>query len=345
MELARSYFERSAAIDGQATVLGHLVQTGIFLRDTSLLRRAWPVLDRTEDAPKWMFGWLAAATTGDAALLASLRQRPVHAASDPSALQGAYAAYGAVVPARLLDEMFERWIGAIGDDGPRSLVQAARGFALAGLGRPAAAERVWAGLPAAAAVGAYEARLVLALAGDGAGLDTEGALRRMATAGAGSGPEAERAACLAELWRRVQGDSARADAGRFRQSQARCARALDAVALGFSRAPDADSALAAVDSIVYNASATTSAELFEGLALAHAWERRGNARRAAAAVRYGIATDPGRRMDGRLSALAGDTVTAVYAYRRWLALTADAEPAVQAARESVRAELDRLTGQ
>jgi len=337
LEIARTALERSAAIDSQATVLNHLVLAGILLQDTALLRRAWPALDRTDDGGRWVLGWLAAASTGDAAQLALLRRRPI----EPAFIRSGFIAASAVIPPRLLDEMFDRYLAAVTEQHFRKLAEYFRGNAHAMMGRPTAAERAWAGSQALA----DEARVDLDLAGEGAGLDVEGSIRRLAAAGAGSGPATVRAACIAELWHRARGDSARADADTFRPSEPRCARALDAATLGFSRAPDADAALAAVDSSLHNAStATAQAEAFEGPVLARAWERRGNARRAAAAVRHTTQSDFGLRLEGRLSVLAGDTAAALHAYRRWLALTANADSVVAPMRDSVRAEVARLEG-
>ena len=48
------------------------------------------------------------------------------------------------------------------------------------------------------------------------------------------------------------------------------------------------------------------------------------------------------RDEGHLAALVGDTVGAIKAYRRYLALRFDPEPPLRAQRDSVSAELSRL---
>lgn len=342
LAIARAALERSAAIDSQATVLNHLVWIGIQTDDTLLLRRAMPALDRTDDATKWMAGWLAAATTGDAARLAALRRRPVDHAADPGAIQAAFIAAGAAVTPALLDEMFDRWVRAIPVESGRQVIQAFHGQAMALAGRPSAAERVWGGLTMTPAAPLDELRLSLALTGDAAGLDVAGAVRRLADHS--TTDSTSRGACLLELWRRDHGEAARVDPERFRTEQPRCARALEVASLGWSAAADAEGRLAALDSAVHHTfPSTADAEQVEGPILARAWERRGNARRALAAVRRNVSAVVGLREEGRLGALAGDTAGALYAYRMWLRLTQVAEPVLQPARDSVRAEVARLT--
>ncbi|MEJ2504150.1 MAG: hypothetical protein P8177_12700, partial [Gemmatimonadota bacterium] len=51
-----------------------------------------------------------------------------------------------------------------------------------------------------------------------------------------------------------------------------------------------------------------------------------------------------RREEGRLAAAAGDTAAAVDAYRRYLAMRTDPEPALRPEVERVRRELERLVG-
>jgi hypothetical protein len=51
------------------------------------------------------------------------------------------------------------------------------------------------------------------------------------------------------------------------------------------------------------------------------------------------------RQEGRLADLAGDRPGAIEAYRRYLALRPDPEPAIKPQVEQVRAELARLVGE
>jgi hypothetical protein len=64
---------------------------------------------------------------------------------------------------------------------------------------------------------------------------------------------------------------------------------------------------------------------------------------------WGFSNLPGEavrsREEGRLAALDGDTAGAVRAYRRYLALRREAEPSLVPQRDSVQAEVTRLTRQ
>jgi eukaryotic-like serine/threonine-protein kinase len=90
-------------------------------------------------------------------------------------------------------------------------------------------------------------------------------------------------------------------------------------------------------------------EDFVNLEVARLRERQGDIRAALSAVRrrayaYHL-TDylaPHLREEGRLAALSGDTTGATRAYRHYLALRSDPEPALRPAVEAVRAELAKL---
>ncbi len=92
-------------------------------------------------------------------------------------------------------------------------------------------------------------------------------------------------------------------------------------------------------------------EDFANLEVARLRERQGNLRAALAAVRrrpyaYHL-TDylaAHLREEGRLAAMAGDSAGAVSAYRHFLALRSDPEPALRPAADSIRAELAKLGG-
>jgi tetratricopeptide (TPR) repeat protein len=92
-------------------------------------------------------------------------------------------------------------------------------------------------------------------------------------------------------------------------------------------------------------------EDFVNLEVARLRERQGDRRAALAAVRrrpyaYHL-TDylaPHLREEGRLAALTGDRPGAVRAYRHYLALRSDPEPALRPGVEAVRAELAKLAG-
>ena len=87
------------------------------------------------------------------------------------------------------------------------------------------------------------------------------------------------------------------------------------------------------------------------LLLARLWEKEGDLPRALKAVRRRSGAFPigpnfmttFLREEGRLAALTGDTLSAIRAYRHYLGLRHDPEPAVRPAVERVRRELGVLT--
>jgi hypothetical protein len=92
-------------------------------------------------------------------------------------------------------------------------------------------------------------------------------------------------------------------------------------------------------------------EDFVDLEVAGLRERQGDLRAALAAVRrrpyaYHLSDYLAAhlRAEGRLAALTGDSAGAAQAYRHYLALRSDAEPAVRPSVDSVRAELAKLAG-
>jgi len=92
-------------------------------------------------------------------------------------------------------------------------------------------------------------------------------------------------------------------------------------------------------------------EDFANLEVAHLRERQGDLSAALAAVRrrpyaYHL-TDylaAHLREEGRLAAMTGDRAGAVRAYRHYLALRSDPEPALRPAVDTIRAELAKLVG-
>jgi hypothetical protein len=90
-------------------------------------------------------------------------------------------------------------------------------------------------------------------------------------------------------------------------------------------------------------------EDFANLEIARLRERQGDLRAALAAVRrrsyaYHLSDylAPHLREEGRLAALTGDTAGAVAAYRHYLALRSNPEPALRPGVEAIRAELAKL---
>ena len=135
-----------------------------------------------------------------------------------------------------------------------------------------------------------------------------------------------------------------------------CAQVLAAELADALRRPDAAARLAQLDSLMRTGPAATSWLLaVANLAVARLEEAHGNIAAALAAtrrrtrivdlgeVRVLVALSTFEREEGRLAALMGDTVAAVRAYRRYLALREDPEPAVRPEVARVRGELARLT--
>ena len=123
---------------------------------------------------------------------------------------------------------------------------------------------------------------------------------------------------------------------------------LDAqLAVGDHR-PDALTRLLELDSLLQAAPRWGGLEHWGNLVAARLWHQRGDVVRALATIRRrAVAGLPGVRStfatslrdEGRYAALAGDRGGAIKAYRHYLALRSDAEPAVGPKVEEVRAEL------
>jgi eukaryotic-like serine/threonine-protein kinase len=179
----------------------------------------------------------------------------------------------------------------------------------------------------------------------------------------------DRDLCLEQQWRLARGDSAttRAAIGRLRSAdapggsisdsvppaaapRALCAAVLEAWLATLGRRADAGLLLDRLDSLV-TTGAGGSVGLQDNLILARLREAAGDPRGALAAVRrrvYGLQPEflsTHLREEGRLAALTGDTAEAISAYRQYLALRSDPEPALKPGVERVREELAGLLGE
>jgi serine/threonine-protein kinase len=124
---------------------------------------------------------------------------------------------------------------------------------------------------------------------------------------------------------------------------------LEAQLAAAQRRPEADDLLRALDSALADPTGVTWTS-YGNLVLARLHEARGDLPAALAALRrryVGVATFPHYvtflREEGRLAALTGDRAGAVRAYRHYLTLRSEAEPALQPQVRQVRAELERLS--
>jgi hypothetical protein len=155
----------------------------------------------------------------------------------------------------------------------------------------------------------------------------------------------------AALWRLSRGDTTRAandiralrrsPTGRDPQSQL-----LDALLANIVDRPDADVALARLDSLALVGFGPSPHVI--NLVSARIHERRGDLAGALAALRRGRWYFPPEnlstydREEGRLSLLTGDTAGATRAWTHYLALRADPEPSVRPEVERIRAQLRRI---
>jgi len=164
------------------------------------------------------------------------------------------------------------------------------------------------------------------------------------------------AGCLATRWRLATGDTsgvARA-AALLRTSSARavqvCADLIDGTMAAMRNDPGAIAAALRADSLMRLMPALGAFPVpAHNLALGRLFERLGDPARGLAAVRRGgsnhahtLIAAPYARAEGRLAALVADTTGATTAYRYYLRLRADPDPALVPQRDSVRAELARL---
>ena len=129
---------------------------------------------------------------------------------------------------------------------------------------------------------------------------------------------------------------------------------LDAQLAMLAGRPDAAQRLVSLDSMLALGPIGDHVRLVGNLVASRLWERAGNVRKAyEAAQRWAFTTSP---VDGslhapylreqtRLGAAAGDREAAIAAYRRYLRLRANAEPALARDLAMVRSELEKLERQ
>ena len=353
---ARDAFERSVALDSQPTSLHHLVEIGLWTRDTVLLRSAWAAFDRV--APyDYGLGQMVAWRLGDTRMLEAMRRRPPRGTPDTMNVAEVYWLGPSIgMPAALVDEAFER---------SRTL-PAANVFADSRImyfltamnaGRPAAAERATRAPPRDTAVfrgfNADVWLMVAAVMNDG---DTVLALAARERVLAARYPDSNAIAvarCGTALYDRLRGDSVVVEEDLLNgHEQSGCVVALRLVAA--TRAGTLDSAAIARYDSAWDAHPGSllwpTTGLFRMLS-ARAWESIGNRPLALAQARYvGVGWPPDfltaqkRVLEARTAATLGDTIGAIRAYREYLDLRRDAEPALIPQRDSVQTELNRLLG-
>jgi len=353
MAQARDEFERSLALDTQATVLGHLLDLGLYFADTARLRRYWPAYDRAQGSgpDATAYGIVIAERTGDSALAAAMERRT--ARIDYDRLQVASQAAGVSVDS--LAQRYDRLVPAA-DEAERAERDWTRAYSLLALGRPSAvrAMRDRTRDPNVT-VNLDLVLLFSALFGGGDSAEAARAAARLGSVTRADSADQAGAICARVLWEVHAGGAPRYDpAFLVRHRWRLCAASLDLLLAWRATAPDLDAKLATTDSLLRWDIANISVESheFEHLILVRLWESRGHLDRAVSAVRLhlngvgisGWSQAINAREEGRLAALVGDTTGAVRAYRRYLDFRRDPEPALIPQRDSVRAELARLEG-
>jgi tetratricopeptide (TPR) repeat protein len=157
--------------------------------------------------------------------------------------------------------------------------------------------------------------------------------------------------CVEQQWRLARGDLASAGSaiGRLRAANGAdvCATVHETWLAVLDKRPDAALLLGRLDSL----SLSGAIAVPRNLVVARLHEAVNDPRGALAAIRrrsYGFQPSylsTCLREEGRLAALTGDTASAIAAYRHYLALRSDPEPAVKPVVERVRAELAALVAE
>jgi serine/threonine-protein kinase len=129
---------------------------------------------------------------------------------------------------------------------------------------------------------------------------------------------------------------------------ATCAAALKAWQASLEGRPETRALVERLDSLA-RTNAVWHWAIRDEQVLARLWERAGEPTRALRALRRRRFDDAAHlgvtlREEGRLAEATGDTAAARRAYRHYLALRADPEPALRAERDAVRAAITRLAG-
>jgi hypothetical protein len=335
LEIARDYLTRAAAIDSQITVVRHLVEIGVMLRDTALLRQATPVYARAgESDERWCYEWASAAELRDGVALTGLRRRL------PAGI-GACRVFAPFSSApSVMDEAFTR-VAESSTGSVRDNVLVAQAATYVNRGRPAAAERVLAKV--SDAMRADAARIGSAVSGFGPGLDVDGAMKRV-LAGSDGTNSAVNARCAAAQYRVAMTFGAVPPVSHNLDAlQCPGLVFLDSVA----RVLDQPGTLEGLDSLARN-DVNPGSGVAEAFMIASAWEKRGQPAKALRAIRsrtngFGNeAVSVTWATEARLALVVGDTAGAVNAFRHLADLLLNAEPPYTAQRDSARAIVARL---
>jgi hypothetical protein len=350
---ARAVFEQSVALDSQATVLHHLVEIGLWVRDSTLMRRAWSAYDRLVQGTDPTFGWLVAERIGDARLMADLRRRAIPAGTEDDLFRASYWYIPASrsLPPATLEELSARTARTVVSR-LQPTVTLMHFYAVSLQGRPAAAADIAAGgvsadVPLMEGFSTDLWAAAAALVGDGSRANGAAAVAQLRAKRLEDPDASARTTCMARLWDATMRDSVVPDDGFLRNhGQVACAEILDALSVPpgdrVARLEHADSVVRQSNDPVFGSSGVGE------VMLARQWEAVGNRERALALLRSRIIDFPNwsmaasYRAEGRLAALTGDTTGAIRVYREYLSLRQYAESTFIPQRDSVTAELARL---
>jgi DNA-binding SARP family transcriptional activator len=370
LQHARTAFHRALALDSVAGLegLSHLLELAAQEGDTAALRPLLAVGLAADSSAERVeaYRWIAAFTARDSAALAVFRPRfrelrastltKIWALSQQAGFDVADAVRAQATLAARVDPGID----------PGDVLTSVYELAL-NRGRPQEAQRLAEAIsPGWSSADRLAVVVLSALYGDGdtaaaaAGLR---ALGRQVEAPFAAGPKLRHSqfeyVCVVQQWRVAHGDLAGTPAaiaklrvpdpsapGWLIMQNAACSAALEA-ALAVSRGrQETGFLLQRLDSMV-QAIPGWKWSFPRHRMVAHLWETQGEWGRALAAIRrrpHGavryLAAD--LREEARLATLAGDTAGAVHAYRHYLALRLDPEPALRPQVEAVRAVLARL---
>jgi hypothetical protein len=355
---AAAAFDRSLALDSTyAPTIQHLHEIATRLEDTLGARRGLELLKRFDSVSPNAEGrrWQVAAFVGDTAEIRSALASD--SILDTGPFYVVFFALDNPLDLRGTDEVYPRALARSATAGERAGVEDIWNHYELMRGRPSRAPRL-SGSPELAVLDGLFADGDSARALAAAAI-LEAQVGRQLPAGDG---EQERGRYAAgqygvatgriDLARRAIADlrAARANADSAWETNVprEYALLLDAQLAAAARRPDAGELMRQLDSVLADPISIWVAS-YGNLIAARLHEERGEIPAALAAVRrryIGVATFPHYvtylREEGRLAALAGDRAGAIRAYRHYLALRSEAEPALQPEVRKVREELEAV---
>jgi serine/threonine-protein kinase len=372
---AKRSLERALALDSAYGIaVDHLLLLALHERDSFAAARLAPLFQRTGSRgdAEGAFDWLLAELLNDSAAMREVRARIPSMPTASLFWLGAMPQLetGGIDVSTMAVAQAERNASTVGE--ARRVALAARALAL-NAGRPTAAERASQRAVESGGPPAFIdfVRVVAAHFWDGDRAAGEAALHRLATTPGDPRDQANDApgwsACAEGLQGVATDDADRVAraAARFRalsrnpvpeptaDNRRLCASVLEAALAVSSRRADAPARLAYADSLFIFSPvsvywyytlvvARLNVALGDPAAALHILRRRWVGVDGNVAIAL---LSPGMREEGRLAEMLGDTAGAIRAYRHYLSLRAEPEPALVPQRDSVRATLGALLGE